>query len=192
MTDLVLLIGNPRLGSRTRTLAETVARALTAALERTGTSLRGSQVLELGEIVGVSFGPGPAHGGGSVADPFAVVRDARLLVVATPTYKGTYTGLLKIFLDQYGAGALAGTVAVPVAIAASPAHRESVAVALTALLAELGAGVAAPAVALLEPEIAAADRLATEWAARHGAAIAEALAAHSDGAPVPLLPHGGP
>ena len=35
---------------------------------------------------------------------------ADLVVVASPTYKATYTGLLKLFLDQFGAAehALAG------------------------------------------------------------------------------------
>jgi FMN reductase len=168
----VVLIGNPRPGSRTRVLGEAVAGALRTVLTGAGPA----QVLELAEIVGVTFGPEPARGGGGVPDPFATVRDARLLVVATPTYKATYTGLLKVFLDQYGPGALAGTVAVPVAIAAAPAHRDSVAAALTALLVELGASVPAPALALLEPEFAAADQVAAEWAARHGPVIARALA----------------
>lgn len=101
--DVVVLVGNPRLGSRTRALAA-AAEALVARLG----FLDGTYVLELAQVVGVSFGPEPARGSATVADPFEVVRAARLLVVATPTYKGTYTGLLKIFLDQFGPGALSG------------------------------------------------------------------------------------
>lgn len=168
-----MLVGNPRAGSRTRVLAEAVADAVAGAFD--GAWGRGRLVLELAEVVGVTFGPQPAYGGGGVADPFAVVRQARLLVVATPTYKGTYTGLLKIFLDQYGPGALAGVVAVPVAIAASPAHRESVAVALRDLLGELGARVPAPALAVLEPQLSQAQEVVADWLGRHRAAIAGAL-----------------
>src|SRR5438445_11938287 len=104
-TGAVVLVGNPRVGSRTRTVGEAAARAVLgdAAAEVT--------VLELGELVGVSFGPEPAYGSGRVADPLGLVRSARLLVVATPTYKGTYTGLLKVFLDQLGHRELAGVVA---------------------------------------------------------------------------------
>jgi FMN reductase len=175
----VVLVGNPRAGSRTRVLAEAVAdaldRAFDGALDGAGQPAR--QALELAEVVGVSFGPQPAYGGRGVADPFAVVREARLLVVATPTYKGTYTGLLKIFLDQYGPGALDRVVAVPVAVAASPAHRDSVATALRDLLGELGARVPAPALAVLEPQLAQTDHLVAAWLARYGSAIAEALAA---------------
>jgi len=164
----VLLIGNPRPGSRTRALAETVARAL----DEPG----GRELLELGDIVGVTFGPEPVSGGNGVADPFAVVRGARLLVVATPSYKGSYTGLLKVFLDQFAAGDLSGAVAVPVAVAASPAHRDATAAALAALLGELGANLPAPPVALLEPELAAAADRVAEWAGQHAPAIAKALA----------------
>jgi FMN reductase len=172
--DLVVLVGNPRAGSRTRALAEAVAEAVDSAVDEAGRHHR--TVLELAEVVGVTFGPQPAYGGaGGVADPFAAVRQARLLVVGTPTYKGTYTGLLKIFLDQYGPGALDGVVAVPVAIAASPAHRDAVAVALRDLLGELGARVPAPAFAVLEPQLAEADQLIASWLARHRAALAEAL-----------------
>lgn len=169
--DLLVLVGNPRSGSRTRVLGELVARELAGALD----GLSDAAVLELAEVVGVSFGPEPAHGGWPLGDPFAEVRTARLLVVATPTYKGTYTGLLKVFLDQYQAGALAGTVAVPVAVAAAPHHRRSAAAALTDLLGELGAAVPAPAVALLEADLAEAQPPVSAWVDEHGAAIGRAL-----------------
>lgn len=115
---------------------------------------------------------GRAVAAAPVPDPFADVRAARLLVVATPTYKGTYTGLLKIFLDRFGHRELAGVVAVPVAIAASEAHRLSVGTALTDLLVELGATVPARPLAVLEPDVADA---ATRWATEHGDTVAEAL-----------------
>lgn len=171
MSDLVVLVGNPRPFSRTRTLAEATADALTARLAH----LDGRTVLDLADLVGVTFGPEPARGSGAVEDPFAVVRQARLLVVATPTYKGTYTGLLKVFLDQFAAGALAATVAVPVAVAASEAHLASVSAALLSLLAELGARLPVPPLAVLESALAAGDAAAS-WADEHAAAIAASLA----------------
>jgi FMN reductase len=155
MSDVVVLVGNPKPGSRTRLLAEAAARALGEP---------SPLVLELAEIVGVTFGPEPAFGRGE-GDPFGSVRSARLLIVATPTYKGTYTGLLKIFLDQFGPGALAGVVAVPVTVAASDAHLRAASAALRDLLVELGASVPAPALAALEPALADADGVAAAWAA---------------------------
>src|SRR5688500_6940692 len=58
-TNVVVLVGNPRAGSRTRQMAETLTEAL---LDRLGLKPDGFEVLELAEIVGVSFGPEPAYG----------------------------------------------------------------------------------------------------------------------------------
>jgi len=183
--DVVQLIGNPRSGSRTRTLADTVAETLLARLADREVQLQGRANLELGEIVTVSFASGPAGTGGTdrtpvgdtvgVTDPFEAVRSARLLVVATPTYKGTYTGLLKVFLDQFRQGDLSDVVAVGVAIAASEAHRRAVAATLQDLLAALGARVPAEPVALLEPETADAAQLVNDWADKYADPIAAAL-----------------
>jgi FMN reductase len=176
MSDIVALIGNPRPGSRTRTLAEATATSLVSTLAATGgPALFGVRVLELAEISAVSFGPGPATPTAAIEDPHSVVRRARLLLVATPTYKGTYTGLLKVFLDQYGHRELAGVVAVPVAIAAAEPHRAAVAASLEALLAELGATVPAPALAVLESALTDPKQLAAQWTAEHAPAIADAL-----------------
>lgn len=171
--EVVELIGNPRAGSRTRGLADLVGTVLGGRL---ATPLRPPRVLELAEIVGVSFGPASAIGGYRDGDPFAAVRDARLLIVATPTYKGSYTGLLKLFLDQFETGALAGIVAVPVGVAAAPAHLAAVGTALRALLTELGATVPDEALAVPESLLPEADRLVADWVDRHAATIDEQLA----------------
>jgi FMN reductase len=160
----VALIGNPRAGSRTRLLTDDLLAALAPAGP--------ARVLELAELVGVSFGPQPAYGASAVVDPFEAVRSARLLVVSTPAYKGSYTGLLKIFLDQFGPGALAGAAAIPVAVAASPAHRDATASALSTLLSELGAAVLPP-LAVLESDLPAATPIA-DWVATHGPTLLSA------------------
>jgi len=174
--DVVELIGNPRPGSRTRTLADAVTRALSGRLARAGEALSGTAVLELADLVTVSFPgrPGPDRVLPAV-DPLALVRAPRLLVVATPTYKGTYTGLLKVFLDQLGHRELDGAVAVPVAVAAAEPHRRAVGAALDALLVELGAGLPAEPLALLEPQLAAIEDVVADWADRNADRIAGGL-----------------
>jgi FMN reductase len=174
--EVVELIGNPRAGSRTRALADTVVAELTGRLGRAGTELGRPRVLELAEVVGVTFGPRPARAVAPLDDPFAPVRAARLLVVAAPTYKGTYPGLLKIFLDQFGPGDLADVVALPVTVAASPAHLTAVTTALSDLLIELGAEVPARPPAVLESRLGAPAEVAAEWAAWHAGELAELLA----------------
>lgn len=184
--DVVTLIGNPRSGSRTRALADATTSAVIGALATAGVPLTGGPTLELADVVAVSsggtvsFGPDPAQPVTIVDSPHDTVRQARLLVVATPTYKGSYTGLLKLFLDQYRHRALAGVVAVPVGIAAAEAHRQSVAAALEALLLELGATVPAPTLAVLESALGDPDQLAADWAAQHASALVKAVAAASD------------
>lgn len=174
--DVVVLVGNPRPGARTRRLAEAVAEAL---LQRRGEPATRHRVLELAELVGVSFGPEPAYGVKNGLDPFAAVRSARLLIVATPAYKGSYTGLLKVFLDQFGHRELSGATAVPVAVAASRAHAQATASALRDVLTELGAAVPAPPLAALESELtdgqtpgsAVGHAVATRWADQYAAAV---------------------
>jgi FMN reductase len=176
MSDVVVLVGNPRPGSRTRILAgATAAGILSTAVGSAGSNLDGPRVLELAEIGAVSFGPGPAQPSTVVDDPHGIVRGARLLVVGTPTYKGTYTGLLKVFLDQYGHRELAGVVAVPVAVAAAEPHRQAVAAGLEALLVELGAAVPVPTFAVLEQQLADPARVAARWVAENAPSIVDAL-----------------
>ena len=90
----VAVIGNPKVNSRTRHAAELVVAAMTGSPPDT--------VIELSEL-----GPGLlGWGDPAVAEAKQqVLKAGDLLVVATPTYKGTYTGLLKLFLDQFAAGA---------------------------------------------------------------------------------------
>ena len=74
-----------------------------------------------------------------MAEAVAAAKGADLLVVASPTYKATYTGLLKLFLDQIGADDLAGVVTVPVMVGAGAGHALAVETHLRPVLVELGA-----------------------------------------------------
>lgn len=167
----VVLVGNPRPGSRTGALASLLAELLPPDLVAGRPT-----VLELGELVAVSFGAEPAVPTAPHPDPWAVVRGADLLLVATPTYKGTYSGLLKLFLDQFRAGDLSGTTAVPVAVAGHVAHRRSVVETLTTLLQELGARVPAPGIGLLEKDIPSAAHLVSRWVEEHAATLRDSVA----------------
>lgn len=145
MTQYVVVSGNPRPGSRTSALAVAVGNAL-AGPEKPA-------VIEVGDL-----GPGLlTPGDTATAAAVTALREADVLVVATPTYKGSYTGVLKVLLDQLPAQALAGKRAVPVVtagVAPQAAAAESI---LRRLLTELGADVAAglPVVEADLPETAA-------------------------------------
>jgi FMN reductase len=64
---------------------------------------------------------------------------ADVLVVATPIYRATFSGLLKVFLDQLPNAALARAVTLPIATGGGPAHVLALEHGLKPLLASLGA-----------------------------------------------------
>jgi len=69
----------------------------------------------------------------------AAVQSADVLVVATPVYRATYSGLLKVFLDLLPNGALAGAVVVPVVTGGGLAHLLAIDHGVRPLVASLGA-----------------------------------------------------
>jgi FMN reductase len=160
-----VLVGNPKPHSRTRAVVLRTTALLAERLSGHGVVLSEPAVVDLIELPAGSLLP-PAGANGDrpgLAGPLAAVTDARLLLVASPTFKGTFTGLLKLFVDQLPRLALAGTVAVPVMTAAHPGHRHAVESYLRPLLIALGAAVPTPGLSVLEAELAALDRVLGEW-----------------------------
>jgi FMN reductase len=92
------------------------------------------------------------------------LRDAPLLVVATPTYKGSYTGVLKVLLDQLPAQALAGKRAVPVVTAGVAPQAAAAEALLRQLLTELGAEVL-PGLPVVEADLPDSAGIAGKYAA---------------------------
>ncbi|MEU4625493.1 NAD(P)H-dependent oxidoreductase [Actinoplanes sp. NPDC023801] len=156
MTGIVVVSGNPRAGSRTSTLAVAVGEAIAGQL--------GSpqpHVVEAG-----SLGPGLLTPGDEATKAaVAVLTEANLLVVATPTYKGSYTGVLKVLLDQLPANALAGKLAVPVVTAGVAPQAAAAEALLRQLLVELGAIVVRPGLPVLESDLPDSGAIAQKYAA---------------------------
>ena len=73
------------------------------------------------------------------AEAVQAVRASQLVIVASPTYKAAYTGLLKLFLDRFPSDGLYGVVAVPLMLGAGPRHALAPEHALRPVLVELGA-----------------------------------------------------
>ncbi|MFE9245975.1 NADPH-dependent FMN reductase [Nocardiopsis sp. NPDC006938] len=141
-----VLVGNPRPGSRTSTAAGAVARH---AARAAGLPPH-AEVVELADLAPLLLSPGPTLDVRSALDR---VSGTDLLVVASPTRKATYSGLLKVFLDLLPHRGLAGVTAVPVLLTASPPHTLAVDAHLRPLLLELGATVPAPGLALLRDTV---------------------------------------
>ncbi len=166
-----LLLGNPRPASRTARVGRAAVAALADRLAATGRPLAAPSTVDLAELAPVLLGPPTDR----VAAAVATVRSSGLLVVASPTYKAAYTGLLKVFLDGLPRAALAGVVAVPLMTSASPAHRAAVELQLRPLLVELGATVPAPGLSVLEAHFGDLDAVLGPWAAGVSGALARAL-----------------
>ncbi len=90
----------------------------------------------------------------SIGDVVTAVQGSDLVVVASPTYKATYTGLLKLFLDRIARGALAGVTAVPVMLGGHWRHALAADLLLKPVLVELGATCPTRGLFLLESEYA--------------------------------------
>jgi FMN reductase len=135
---IAVVAGNPKPDSRTLQAAVLVARRLTAA--------EPDVVIDV-----VRLGAGLlALGDPAVTAAVASVRECDLLVVASPTFKASYTGVLKCFLDQVPGGGLAGITAFPVMLGAGPGHAMAPEVMLRPVLVELGASCPARGLYLLD------------------------------------------
>lgn len=154
MTNVAVIIGNPNPGGRTTRVGEAVGTAIAGA----GGAVT---VHELAEIGPHLF----EWGNEAVGALTASVAAADVIVAASPTFKATYTGLLKAFLDNYQNDALAGCVAVPVMMGAAPHHALAVEVHLRPLLVELGASVPTRGLYVLESQIDELDQVVEAWAA---------------------------
>lgn len=126
-----VLSGNPAPGGRTSALALDIGKALADLLDAGAPA----EVIELADVAGGLF----AWGAPEVAALKSRILAADFVVVATPTYKASYTGLLKAFLDQFKAGELARNVVLPVFTGGSEAHSLAPDFTLRPLLMELGA-----------------------------------------------------
>ncbi|SCG39347.1 NADPH-dependent FMN reductase [Micromonospora humi] len=171
---LTVVIGNPKPHSRTRTVALSTAAALHERLADGRTPVGRPGVIDLSELAAELVGQGSRPE--ALDEALESVRRPGLLLVASPTFKAAYSGLLKLFVDVLPRGALAGVVAVPLMTAARSGHRRVVDTHLGALLAEVGACVPVPGLCVLERELDTAEVGIGRWLDGAAPAVTEALA----------------
>ncbi len=181
-TPLTLLVGHPRADSRTSAVAMDFVAALRTALADEHSPVDEPEVVDL-----ATHGSDlPARSGSTVPVPDAVdealatVRRPGLLVVASPTFKGAYSGLLKLFLDMLPMDGLADTVAVPFMTAGWDRHRGAGEQFLRPLLTELGATAPVPAVSIAEAEFTDIHPVLGAWLKTHTPTLAAVLRRYAD------------
>jgi len=130
MASVVGLSGSPKPVSRSRALLELTL----AALERQGAGP--SRLIDLAAL------PTDALLGRrddrDVTEAIQAVLDSGIVVVSTPIYRATYSGLLKVFFDLLPQDALARKVAIAIATGGGPGHLLAVDHGLRPLLASVG------------------------------------------------------
>ncbi|MEP9395004.1 NAD(P)H-dependent oxidoreductase [Gordonia sp. VNK1] len=121
-----VVVGNPKPASRTLSAARYVATQLTGAEPDLIVDLAtlGAAVLDWSDP--------------EVSDLVRQVGEADLVVVASPTYKAAYTGLLKLFLDRFAGGTGLSGLAIPLMLGGSEAHALAPELVLRPVLTEIG------------------------------------------------------
>jgi FMN reductase len=157
---ITTIVGNPRVGSRTRLAGDAVAGSLARLAQDAGREVE-QQVIELAELMGELF----AFPSEAADAAVALALSSDVLVVASPTYKATYTGLLKAYFDRFGSGSLAGVVAIPLMLGGAPVHTLAVDCHLHPLLLEIGASCPTRGLFVLESELEQLDAVVETWRA---------------------------
>ena len=111
-----------------------------------------------------------------VAELKATVLGAEGLVMASPTYKAAYTGLLKLFLDQFDKDELGGVPTVALMTGGSPPHALAVEVHLRPVLVEIGASLPTRGLYFAGAEVDDPAPVIDAWLATVAAPLRRALA----------------
>lgn len=183
--SVVTVVGNPKPGSRTALVAGSVAELLASEL---GSPYRTDELIDLAAFAPAIFqgDAAPEESRAALDSAIDLASAASVLVLVTPVYKGSYTGLLKSFLDVLPHQALAGSVVVPVTVAKAATHRLLADQHLRPVLAELGASVPAPPVALEERDLEDLQLALSAWVRQYARLVqAAATALHPVAEPTP-------
>jgi FMN reductase len=167
--NVVVVCGNPKANSRTLGVAEAVAKEAAAAAGRV--SSVSTHIIDLANFGGQLFD----WSSEAVKAEVAALSGADLAVIASPTYKASYTGLLKSFLDWFGQTGLANVVAIPVMVGGSAIHALAPEVFLRPLLVEVGAIVPTRGLFILDAELDQLPTTLTTWAEGAGGALRRLL-----------------
>ena len=116
MPKLIAIAGSPTPDSRTRSL---VANVLESIAQEAGGA---SSLVDIADLVGSLAVRTRDEVSPQLASALRSVEEADLLIVGSPVYKGSYTGLFKHFMDLVDYKALAGVPVALLAIGGSDRH----------------------------------------------------------------------
>jgi len=151
MSLIVTVTGSPSAGSRTAQLTDNVA----ANLRARGFEVEGINVRDLppADLLHANAESKP------LAHAIGLVERARGVVIASPVYKASYTGILKAFLDLLPQFGLGGKIVLPLMTGGTTAHVLALDYALRPVLLTLGALHVVTGLFLLDKSIVARPEL---------------------------------
>ncbi|GAB2607776.1 FMN reductase [Paractinoplanes abujensis] len=156
MSEIVIVSGHPRSGSRTTKLAAEVGSRF-AAREGHGSPA----VVDVAELGARVFRADDRR----TRRALTTIQDASVLIVASPTLQGSYSGMLKVLFEQLPPNGLAGVVAIPVVTAGSQEQADITEAFLARLLRELGADVVDFGLTAIGPELSDLRAVADQYTA---------------------------
>jgi FMN reductase len=115
--SVVGVSGSPTNPSRTTVLVDEVTRAFADATGGTATTIELAPLLP-----DLAAGPYRSHLGPGVLQALEAVESADIIVVGSPAYRATYTGLFKLFFDHIGQYALVDKPIILTATGGSDRH----------------------------------------------------------------------
>jgi FMN reductase len=172
MSAVAVVVGNPKPRSRTLEVAAAVADAAAGAAGLAGATRVTVDLADFGPSL-FDWSSAP------VREAVDAVRACSLAVVASPTYKASYTGLLKSFLDWFSSTDLQGVVVVPLMVGAGLQHALVVEVHLRPVLVELGATLPTRGLYVTESQFGEVDAVVAAWLAEAGPRLRAAISTPS-------------
>ncbi|MEV0043984.1 NAD(P)H-dependent oxidoreductase [Nocardia rhamnosiphila] len=161
MLKLCILCGNPKTGSRTLGIASSLGDQLLVdgAYESTviDLSAHSDQIFTWPSDIMTEF--------------TTAITECDLLIVASPTYKATYTGMLKAFLDRLPADGLKDVLTIPVMTGGDLTHSMGPEVNLRPLLVELGACVPSKGLYFVMSDMDKVGDKIQSWVAANSASL---------------------
>lgn len=147
MSLIVTVTGSVTEGSRTARLAQDVGATLVArGFEVASVAVRD---LPAADLIAARVGSEP------ISAALGLIERARGVVLCSPVYKASYSGVLKTFLDLLPQTGLAGKVALPLMTGGTIAHVLALDYAFRPVLAALGAHHVVTGLFLLDKTIGA-------------------------------------
>ncbi|AOZ92479.1 NADPH-dependent FMN reductase [Paenibacillus crassostreae] len=131
MAKIVVINGNPSLTSRLQAVIEYLEKILSDS----GIEVSRIDVAKLPpeDLIHTKFESEP------IVKANGLLAEADAVIVASPVYKASYTGVLKTFLDLVPQKGFAGKITLPLFIGGSMAHLLAIDYALKPVLSALGA-----------------------------------------------------